>query len=214
MYSLFQFVILLLLITDLIVLWSGRIIMLIRLSAVQGMLLAALLLLPINGELDGEHIFLASAVFAMKGIGFPVFLRRTSLRLGIEPMVRMRLGRFFPLLAGLVCLAFSMLLENRIPEVEGLFPPLLLPVALTTLFTGLIVVVSCAKALTQVIGYLVAENGIFILGIPLMTEGSMLFELSILLDVFAAIFVMAIAINHINSAFASIDLAHFRNLRD
>ena len=204
MYSLFQFVILLLLITDLIVLWSGRIIMLIRLSAVQGMLLAALLLLPINGELDGEHIFLACAVFAMKGIGFPVFLRRTSLRL----------GRFVPLLAGLVCLAFSMLLENRIPEVEGLFPPLLLPVALTTLFTGLIVVVSCAKALTQVIGYLVAENGIFILGIPLMTEGSMWFELSILLDVFAAIFVMAIAINHINSAFASIDLAHFRNLRD
>ena len=86
--------------------------------------------------------------------------------------------------------------------------------ALTTLFTGLIVVVNCAKALTQVIGYLVAENGIFILGIPLMTEGSMWFELSILLDVFAAIFVMAIAINHINSAFASIDLTHFRNLRD
>jgi hydrogenase-4 component E len=42
----------------------------------------------------------------------------------------------------------------------------------------------------------------------------MWFDLSILLDVFAAIFVMAIAINHINSAFSSIDLAHFRNLRD
>ncbi|MBQ2761633.1 MAG: hydrogenase-4 component E [Mailhella sp.] len=214
MYSLFQFVILLLLITDLIVLWSGRVLMLIRLSAIQGILLAALLLLPINGVLDGEHIFLACAVFALKGIGFPVFLRRTSHKLGIEPMVRLRLGRFFPLLAGLACLAFSLLLENSIPEAQGLFPPLLLPVALTTLFTGLIVVVSCAKALTQVIGYLVAENGIFILGIPLMTEGSMWFELSILLDVFAAIFVMAIAINHINSAFASIDLAHFRNLRD
>ena len=43
MYSLFQFVILLLLVTDLIMLWSGRILMLIRLSAVQGALLAALL---------------------------------------------------------------------------------------------------------------------------------------------------------------------------
>ena len=55
MYSLFQFVILMLLITDLIVLWSGRILMLIRLSAIQGMLLAALLLLPINGNIDGEQ---------------------------------------------------------------------------------------------------------------------------------------------------------------
>ncbi|MBQ4615641.1 MAG: hydrogenase-4 component E [Mailhella sp.] len=213
MYSLFQLVILLLLITDLVVLWSGRILMLIRLSAIQGMLIAALLLLPVNGVLDGEHIFLAMAVFALKGVGFPMFLRHTCHKLGIEPMVRLRLGRVFPLLAGLICLAFSLWLEDRIPEAQ-LFPALLLPVALTTLFTGLIVVVSCAKALTQVIGYLVAENGIFILGIPLMTEGSMWFELSILLDVFAAIFVMAIAINHINSAFASIDLAHFRNLRD
>ena len=74
--------------------------------------------------------------------------------------------------------------------------------------------VGCAKALAQVTGYLVVENGIFILGIPLMTEGSVWFELSILLDVFAAVFVMAIAINHISSAFDSIDVARFRNLRD
>ena len=214
MFTSIHFIILLLLITDLAVLWSGRVLMLIRLSAAQGILLAALLLLPVDGALDAEHLFLAAAVFALKGIGFPVFLRHTSHKLGIEPMVRPRLGRMFPLLAGLACVAFSLWLEGRIPEAKGLFPPLLLPVALTTLFTGLIIVVSCAKALTQVIGYLVAENGIFILGIPLMTEGSMWFELSILLDVFAAIFVMAIAINHINGAFGSIDVARFRNLRD
>ncbi|MBR3880271.1 MAG: hydrogenase-4 component E [Mailhella sp.] len=214
MYSLFQLVILLLLIADLIMLWSGRILMLIRISAVQGILLAALLLLPVDGALHAELVFLALAVLALKGIGFPVFLRHVSHKLGIEPMVRPRLGRMLPLMAGLACLAFSLWLEDRIPVAKGLFPPLLLPVALTTLFSGLIVVVNGAKALTQVIGYLVAENGIFILGIPLMTEGSMWFELSILLDVFAAIFVMAIAINHINSAFHSIDVVRFRNLRD
>jgi hydrogenase-4 component E len=214
MYSLFQFVILLLLISDLIMLWSGRILMLIRFSAIQGVLLAALLLLPVDGSLQAEHVFLALAVLALKGVGFPVFLRHLCHRLGIEPMVRLRLGRMFPMLAGLGCLAFSLWLEGRIPAVRGLFPPLLLPVALTTLFCGLILVVGCAKALAQVIGYLVAENGIFILGIPLMTEGSVWFELSILLDVFAAIFVMAIAINHINSTFDSIDVARFRNLRD
>lgn len=214
MYSLFQFVILLLLITDLLVLWSGRMLMLIRLSAVQGLLLAALLLLPVDGELNAELVFLAIAVCALKGFGFPIFLSHISHRLGMKPSARPRIGRFMPLLAGLVCLAFSLWLEDRIPEAKGLFPPLLLPVALTTLFTGLIIVVSRGKALTQVIGYLVAENGIFILGIPLMTEGSMWFELSILLDVFAAIFVMAIAISHLNSAFDSTDVAHFRNLRD
>ena len=210
MSSLFQFVILLLLICDLIMLWSGRILMLIRLSAVQGVLLAALLLLPVNGVLDAEHVFLAAAVFALKGVGFPVFLRHVCHKLGIEPMVRPRLGRMYPMAAGLAGLAFSLWL----PAVVDLFPPLLFPVALTTLFCGLILVVGCAKALAQVTGYLVVENGIFILGIPLMTEGSVWFELSILLDVFAAVFVMAIAINHISSAFDSIDVARFRNLRD
>ena len=214
MYSLFQFVILLLLVTDLIMLWSGRILMLIRLSAVQGALLAALLLLPVDGALDAEHVFLAAAVFALKGVGFPVFLRHVCHKLGLEPVVRPRLGRMYPMAGGLVCLAFSLWLEGRIPAAEGLFPPMLFPVALTTLFCGLILVVGRAKALAQVIGYLVVENGIFLLGIPLMTEGSVWFELSILLDVFAAVFVMAIAINHISSAFDSIDVARFRNLRD
>ena len=214
MQSLFQFVILLLLVIDLNMLWSGRILMLIRLSAAQGVLLATLLLLPVDSTLTLENIFLAAAVFLLKGVGFPLFLRRTCSKLGIEPMVRPRLGRMFPLLSGLGCMAFSLWLEGRIPEAKGLFPPMLLPVAFTTLFCGLVLVVGFAKALTQVIGYLVVKNGIFILGIPLLTEGSVWFELGILLDVFAAIFVMAIAINHINSAFSSIDVARFRNLRD
>ena len=214
MDSLFQFAILLLLIIDLIMLWSGRILMLIRLSSAQGFLLSILLLLPVNGELNAENVSLAAAVLLLKGIGFPIFLRQLCHKLGIEPMVRPRLGRMFPLASGLACMAFSLWLEGRIPEVKDLFPPMLLPVALTTLFSGLILVVGCAKAMTQVIGYLVAENGIFILGIPLLTAGSVWFELSILLDVFAAIFVMAIAINHINTAFSSIDVAHFRSLRD
>lgn len=214
MYSLFQFVILLLLVTDLIMLWSGRILMLIRLSALQGALLAALLLLPVNGTLNAELVLLSLAVFCLKGVGFPVFLRHVCHKLGLEPVVRPRLGRMYPMAGGLVCLAFSLWLEGRIPAAEGLFPPMLFPVALTTLFCGLILVVGRAKALAQVIGYLVVENGIFLLGIPLMTEGSVWFELSILLDVFAAIFVMTIAINHINSAFDSIDVARFRNLRD
>ena len=79
---------------------------------------------------------------------------------------------------------------------------------------GLILIVGRIKAITQVIGYLVAENGIFLLGVPLMTAGTAWFELALLLDVFVAVFVMGIAINHISDSFASIDVARFRSLRD
>ena len=62
-------------------------------------------------------------------------------------------------------------------------------------------------------GYLVAENGIFLLGIPLMTAGAVWFELTLLLDIFVAVFVMGIAINHISHTFESIDVG-FHDLRD
>ena len=58
-----------------------------------------------------------------------------------------------------------------------------------------------------------AENGIFLLGIPLMTAGAVWFELTLLLDIFVAVFVMGIAINHISHTFESIDVG-FHDLRD
>ena len=70
------------------------------------------------------------------------------------------------------------------------------------------------KALTQVIGYLAAENGIFLLGVPLAAQGSVWLELSVLLDVFVAVFVMGIALHHINKTFESIDVGRFCSLRD
>ena len=115
--------------------------------------------------------------------------------------------------SGLACLVFSLWLEGRLPMTPGLFPPLLLPAGLTTLFCGLLLVVGRATALSQVMGYLVAENGIFLLGIPLMTAGAVWFELTLLLDIFVAVFVMGIAINHISHTFESIDVG-FHDLRD
>ena len=63
-------------------------------------------------------------------------------------------------------------------------------------------------------GYLVTENGIFLLGTPLMSAGAVWFELTLLLDLFVAVFVMGIAINHISSKFETIDVGRFRSLRD
>ena len=47
-----------------------------------------------------------------------------------------------------------------------------------------------------------------------MTAGAVWFELALLLDIFVAVFVMGIAINHIGETFESIDVGRFRSLRD
>ena len=178
-----------------------------KLTAFQGLLLAALL-----ASLD--HALLAGAVMLIKGALLPGLLWRTQKRLPSEALVCPTRTVALGVLAGMAGLVFSIWLEGRLVMPRGLFPPLLLPTGLTTFFCGLILIVGRIKAITQVIGYLVAENGIFLLGVPLMTTGTVWFDLARLLDVFVAVFVMGIAINRISDSFASIDVARFRSLRD
>jgi hydrogenase-4 component E len=186
---------------------TPRVAAMTALSAVQGLLLSALLLIF-------GHGMLAAAVLLIKGLLLPGLLRRTLKRLPAQALVCPRKVVPLDVLAGMAGLAFSFWLDGRLVMAHGLFPPLLLPLGLSTLFCGLILIVGRIKAITQVIGYLAAENGIFLLGMPLMTAGTAWFELALLLDVFVAVFVMGIAINHISDSFASIDVARFRSLRD
>ena len=216
MATLFQLCIMLLLLNNFALLCVSRLALLIRLAAFQGAVLAAvLILMPRAPGASLTHVLLlAGAVLLIKAVGFPWLLKRTLRRVAADGFLTPYLGFSLSVGAGLVGLVFSLWLETRLPVTQGLFPPLLFPAALTTLFTGLTLVVGRMKALSQVIGYLVAENGIFLLGMPLMMEGSTWFELSLLLDVFVAVFVMGIAINHINATFESIDVGRFCSLRD
>ncbi|MGD9610516.1 MAG: hydrogenase-4 component E [Desulfovibrionaceae bacterium] len=212
--QLFQSVMVALVCVNLAYLAITRLRSLARLTAVQGALLAVVpLLFPDTAS--HAHVWLLSlAIFAIKAVGFPWLLARTLARLEVNPVVEPYLGFNLSLLAGVCGLLFSLWLETRLPFPPGLFPPLLFPAALTTIFTGLTLVIARKKALTQVIGYLAAENGIFLLGTPLSGQGSVWLELSVLLDIFVAVFVMGIAIHHINKTFESIDVGRFCSLRD
>jgi hydrogenase-4 component E len=142
-------------------------------------------------------------------------LHRTLHKVGLASHSAVRgSGHKYAVISGMCCLIFALWLETRLPFAQEIYPPLFFPAALATLFSGLIMVVGRMRALGQVLGYLVAENGIFLLSMPLMMESSTWFELSLLLDVFVAVFVMGIAINYISETFESIDVGHFCSLRD
>ena len=77
-----------------------------------------------------------------------------------------------------------------------------------------ILIVSRRKALTQVLGYLVMENGIYAFGVGLVPGTPVLVELGILLDVLVAVFVMGITIFHINREFEHLDTSRLTTLSD
>jgi hydrogenase-4 component E len=137
-------------------------------------------------------------------------LRDAVGRRDVEPFVSYTVS----LLIGTASLGVAFWLSQRLPLPVAPPASLLLPVALFTIFAGLLLIVSRRKALTQVIGYLVLENGIYVFGVGLVQGTPMLVELGVLLDVFVAVFVMGIALFHINREFDHIDADRLAVLRD
>ena len=189
--------------------------MLIRLTAAQGMLLALLaLLMPISPNFTHTLLFCLTLI-GIKGLCLPWLLRRTLRRVVKEAQLSPRFGYNLSILAGILALVFSLWLEAHLPVTPGLFPFLLFPTAFSTIVVGFVLIVGRRKAITQVIGYLAAENGIFLLSLPLIsTAGGFWLEMLVLLDVLVAVFVMGIAINHISNAFDSLDVGRFCALKD
>jgi hydrogenase-4 component E len=90
----------------------------------------------------------------------------------------------------------------------------LIPVALSTVIIGAARPHHRNKALTQVVGYLILENGIYVFGLSQAERVPFLVEVGVLLDVFAGVFIMGIVVFHINREFDSLDSARLTELRD
>ncbi len=67
-----------------------------------------------------------------------------------------------------------------------------MPTALATMFSGFLLLITRRKAITQVLGYLILENGIFIFGVLLSAALPLMVEAGVLLDLLVGIFVMGI----------------------
>ena len=103
-------------------------------------------------------------------------------------------------------LGLALRIGSRLPHPESGFSTMSVPVGFFTLFVGLFLIISRRKALTQVLGYLVLENGAYVLGLAMVAEIPVLVEAGVLLDAFVAVFVMQIAIHQITAEFRSTDV--------
>jgi hydrogenase-4 component E len=106
------------------------------------------------------------------------------------------------------------LFASRLPLVEAHRDLLVVPVALATLFAGFLLLTTRRKAISQVTGYLILENGIFVFAQLLHEAMPALVEVGVLLDLLVGIFVMGIVMNHIQREFGSLDTERLSELRD
>ena len=89
-----------------------------------------------------------------------------------------------------------------------------MPGALASIFTGFILLIGRAKAISQVCGYLILENGIYLFGLLLIRSTPLLVESGILLDLTVGVFVIGIIVDRIQRAFDSLDTRKLTVLRE
>ncbi len=201
-------------ISDLLLLASSRLGTCIRLVATQGVMLG---LLPVLTNIDSLNLRIAgiaAGMLVLKGIVFPRLLyralREAAVRREVEPFVDYRVS----ILSGTLALVFSFWMGARMPLPGHAASSFVVPVALLTILCGLFLIISRRKALSQILGYLVLENGIYAFGVALEHETPLVVELGIFLDLFVAIFIMGIMVFHINREFDHIDTDRLSSLKD
>ncbi len=198
--------------TGVLLLGSSRLTRCIRIVACQGILLGGVTL--VTHEMSVRVVTLAALIVTLKGAVFPWLLSRVlrgaDIRREIEPLV----GYIVSMLAGALGLALSFWLSARLPLPTAPVSTLIVPVALFLTLVGLFLIVTRRTALMQVLAYLVLENGIYTFGVGVVHGTPLVVELGVLLDVFVAVFVMGIAIFHINREFDHIDANQLTALRD
>ncbi len=215
MSSLADLVFILVVVIDLFLLASSRLGAAIRTVAMQGALLGTLPILLLEARHSlGHAVVLAVGAAAIKGALIPWLMfraiREASIRREMEPIV----GFVPSMVLGGIGIALAFAFSARLPVPGAESHPFLVPTALSTVWAGLLLVVSRRKAVNQVLGFLVLENGVYVFGLLISDFMPLMVEAGVLLDLFAAVFVMGIVMFHINREFSSLDTEKLSALKD
>jgi hydrogenase-4 component E len=203
--------------TNFAVLGTSRVTACVRMLAVQGALLGVLSVV-VQPPVSFHSLALGAGTVAIKALALPWFLRWAMREAAVRREVEPAIGYMASLLLGAVVVGLSFAVAGRLPGASVGADPngggLLVPVALATLLSGLLVLITRSKAVTQVVGYLMLENGVYLFGLTLVERISFLVEVGVLLDVFVGVFIMGIVVFHINREFDSISSANLVELKE
>jgi hydrogenase-4 component E len=181
--------------------------------ALQGILLGIFPLF-LHGDIGVRGVLLVVGTIGLKGFAIPAFLVHAMRETNIQHEDRPVIHYMGSLLLGAVGTGLSMVFSYTLPLDEMHHDLLIVPASLATVWTGFLMLTTRRKAIMQVLGYLLLENGIFLFGLLLLEAMPFLVEIGILLDLFTGVFVMGIIIHHISREISSISTEHLMELKE
>jgi hydrogenase-4 component E len=191
-----------------------RLVSLVSLYAVQGAVLAAatLLLAWRTGE---AHLYLSAVLtLALKVAFLPWLLHRLIRRLEVYWDTEPLLNISGTMLAGIVIVVFAFGLAQPITQLASTSMRNAIGIAVAVVLLAFLMMITRRKAMSQVIGFLSMENGLFFGAMSATYGMPMIIELGVALDVLVAVLVLGVFFFQIREQFDSLDLHHLERLSE
>jgi len=191
-----------------------RTVALVNLFTLQGLALAASTLV-VAASTGQNHLYYSAALtFALKVLLLPWILHRLIRRLDVQWETEGRLNVSVTMIVGLLVVIFAFGLAEPISALATTVTRSTLGIALGVVLLAFLMMITRSKAVSQVVGFLAMENGLFFAATSATYGMPMLIELGIALDVLVAVLVLGVFFFQIREQFDSLDLQHFESLKE
>ena len=191
-----------------------RIVTLIKLFTLQGATLA-LATAVVGYVTDQHHLYLSAGLtFALKVVLIPWLLHRVIDQLGIRWDVETLINIPTTMLIGIGVVIFAFNLALPISQLSRALASGTLGIALACVLLSFLMMITRAKAVPQVIGFLAMENGLFFAATAATYGMPMVVELGIALDVLIGVLILGVFMFQIREQFDSLDIRHLERLKD
>ena len=204
-----------LLLTAVLVLWRRELAVIIRVFAIQGVALAALVGVLAAHEGSAELWAVAAGVLVLRAGVLPYLLRRALTSAGearreTRPLVNVSTSLLVAAALTLLAYAASEPLVNLAPSPASQA----IPIGVTVVLIGFFVLVTRRRALSQLVGFLLMDNGITAVGFLTTAGVGLIVEIGVSLDVLMALLVLQILTARMRETFGDTDLDELRELHD
>lgn len=187
---------------------------LITLFAWQGAILFASTCIVAHSSGLTELYYSAALTLIVKVIALPWILHRLIQRLGAQWDSETLVNIPTTMLVGLALVIFAFGLAQPISMLGTTITRHTLGIALAVILLSFLMMITRRKAVTQVIGFLAMENGLFFAATSATYGMPMVIELGIALDLLVGVFILGIFFFQIREQFDSLDLHHLEALKE
>jgi hydrogenase-4 component E len=204
----------LLLLISFAMLSQRRVVSLVNLLALQGVLLCAATLL-LAWRTGKDHLYLSAALtLGLKVVFLPWLLHRLIRRLEVYWDTEPLLNIAGTMLLGLLIVVFAFGLAQPITVLANTATRSAIGIAVAVILLAFLMMITRRKAMSQVVGFLSMENGLFFGAMSATYGMPMVVELGVALDVLVAMLVLGVFFFQIREQFDSLDLHHLESLRE